>query len=193
MSKKCFVFDFDCTITFTHWFYFVHDFDKYKTLYNVPSCLGKLSKLVKENRKLTLYEKSILIKYIMGGYERINMLKSFLAILIRDGYSLFIASRGYVEDILYLLKLSGLNVFRYINAHSSEHKNISKDKFLFNLYQRGYTKIRYVDDNNEEHNKLNLENVDYFYYGSNVNLQKENLGLTSNMLNTILKHDNIFY
>lgn len=212
MGKKCFVFDFDCTLTYTHWFYFLHDFDKYLKKYGIQPYLSeylanlhnKGNKSNKGNNKLTSYEKQVLLSVIMGGKKRIDMLNTFLKILIRNGYSLFIASRGYLDDILYLLKLSGIkaNMFKYINARSYENEVMSKDAFLCVLYRRGYTKIRYVDDTDTEHEKfitsgycpisapsLGGMKIDYVYYGSNIGLQKESLGLTLKMMKIILENE----
>lgn len=194
MSKKCFVFDFDCTLTYTHLFYFIHDFDRYLKMYNIPSSLRKLSnKVRRHNNKLTSYEKLTIINIIMGGYERLDTIKAFLITLICNGYSLFIASRGYLTDILYLLELSGIdaNIFNYINA--SFPAITRKDMFLHILYQHGYTKIRYIDDTDTEHKKFTMSKqnpiLDYFYYGSNIGLQKESLGLTTKMIDMIKKID----
>lgn len=216
--KKCFVFDFDCTITFTHWFHFIHNFDRYMAITNnnyLKGCYEDLKNLSDKinlgikNTKLTSYEKQLLINNIMGGYERIHILKTFLALLINNGYSLFIASRGCLKDIVYLLEISNIDIklFKAINAqHFCNNKNcrynyMSKEMFLYTLYNKGYNVIRYIDDDDTEHikfkdivddNKYII--IDYVYYGNDtIKLGKECQGLTINMLTIILLHNNLPY
>jgi hypothetical protein len=52
--KKVFIFDFDCTITYTHWFYYLHSFDEWKIkyLYANPQY-----KKVNESQKATVINK----------------------------------------------------------------------------------------------------------------------------------------
>jgi len=233
LPKKCFILDFDCTITYSHWAIYLLNYNKWydEFLLNDPNYiklsneqkittfkkLGKISsiinKVIATNDKLgyreniLLLEKKIdntetqllLLTYIMGGIERRNMICSFLKTLIKNGFNVVIASRGYTINIRMFLNfmkiydnitINAHNVCTYKNNKPDVCKYITKDNYIISLLTYGYKIIRYVDDDSSEHNNLQkvlrkMSDIDYKYYGSNIGLNLNEHGLTQDCINKI--------
>lgn len=216
-GKSIFIFDFDCTLTYSHWFYFIRDFNGWKSkfLEELPYYYGcpedaeekrnntlqilsqKISQFITTNNNLnkeqyiskaksflSKEELQLLLHYIMGGKARLLMICSLIETLIKNGYEIAIASRGFYNDILFLLAiLDSTNNIKMINANHDctydanqilrNSKYISKEAFIKSLLDSGYKKVRYIDDDPTEHKNLlhEVENKDYKYYGPQTEIK----------------------
>ena len=213
---KCFVFDFDCTITSSHWFLFLESFSEWIKVhpqYNSEEIKNLYTKLInmrtefKRNpnilTSLTEKETRIIIIIFMNGNDRFKMIKTFLNELKQNKYDLFIASRNYKENIeLFLNIVKMTDVFQDINAQNCGNNRtnctyISKDNYILDLYKNKYYGIiRYADDDPTEHELLITKikqdkiSVDYKYYGA-LNCDKcLNIGLEKNKLGLSLNSIN---
>lgn len=181
--KKCFIFDFDCTLTISHFYYFVYDIDSYcinwrsvADKFNIEqkniralsaiwceACIptSTLSQPHNRLRALLMENQDLLLNLIFGGKHRLSLIKLFLQSLIDAEYDLYISSRGMTEDIIKIMDLFDLSkYFKEINANVRTHTharagtNVGKVDFILGLAKNGYEEISYVDDCNHEHTKL---------------------------------------
>ena len=208
ITKRCVVFDFDCTLTYSNFFYLVHDPDinKYKQKFghvlqqfgyqNMSE--GELRSIVNLNVLNTPDKMRKFINIIFGGEKRFAQLKFFLNYLKRMGYDLYVSSLGQCSSITACLRYVGLeDLFTSINARGegSCWKG-TKDVYLEYLLNSGCKIIEYIDDDDTSHqifmtkdrqnNLLAKHGANYSFDGANIGLQREGQGLTRDMMSKIL-------
>ncbi len=215
--KKCVVFDFDCTITYYHWF------NVMRGKYNINNINNIIKYLDTDSKKLyTSIPNSYisnkdfgnpiyLCNIIMGGTTRINKIKQFFKKLLDNGVILVIASYGYVDEIYNILKTVGINpnIFKYIfgrtltypairgtNGKLSYIKTHKIDKVKFIKY------LRHGSDRKLENGIGNIVYIDdtpgFNYFDSfimenikTINLKSDNGGMNKHHMNQILELMNI--
>ena len=170
MEKKCVVFDFDCTITYTHYYQFLFGYTDWVIKHanrkfdeRIPD-LREISNAIRDYRLPELeplknileqinpdYEE-LLIKYIMGSRERLNEINRMMETFHDKGYDIFIASRGYSYLIGLLVNLFEIPYIKQIYGMPMDKSipYISKEYRLEELFLNGYTKILYTDDDPAE-------------------------------------------
>lgn len=227
IKNKCFVFDFDCTLTYSHWYYFIESFSTWLTFPKHDPIGNKLSeqqkntlrqlsnniaqwkiefaknttntKITEKVNTLSENDKNLIITYIMGGQERLTLIKTVLE-RFKTKFTLFIASRNYKINIKILLCILELNnLFKAINAKQKE-QSITKDLYIMLLISQGYTEINYIDDDQEEHfkliPKLASKNIIYRFFGLHndaksdyiipIDLKKNFHGIDQKSITTII-------
>jgi hypothetical protein len=141
-TKNAFVFDFDCTITSKHFFYFTHDYETFKKMYPYVS--------YPTNETDT--NETDMINMIMGGEERIRLIKNMINTLVSKNCEVHIASRGVKKDIIEFLKKIGI-----INI-ADDHITGGETPKIEVLQKLIATKnVFYADDDKDEHS-LFVEN-----------------------------------
>jgi hypothetical protein len=173
IRDKVYVFDFDCTLTGRHFYYFIHNFGAFESMY--PSSSDKYLRMrknlynfyagyFKNNEELDksedlYYNKVMFLNLIFSGLHRIKIIKEMFERIGKE--NLYIASKGDKEQILKLLSLAELRSFiKDENVYGNE---MAKDKLLKDIFLYKNRDLFYADDNHEEHNKfvssLNFELV----------------------------------
>jgi len=164
--KTLIVFDFDCTLTTKHFYYFMNDLESFNNnpLWESIELKNNYEVLRHniENGDLSLPDKELLINEFFGGNERLQSLISMIETLKSDGCTVRIASRGYKSQIIAFMKNLGLS-----HLFADDHiTGIEKDKSqLLNEYiqQLVYDHIFYIDDDSKEHNGL----LNFYEMGEN--------------------------
>jgi len=156
-AKTVIVFDFDCTLTSIHYYYFRKGLliDPVTKGYDIdPSDLRfletlKILKLQLEAGETGLFAKQAIIDHIFGGAQRFESLCQFLQRLSVQN-DLRIASRGNPEQILELLDIIKLR--RYFPDNKVTGSETSKVTLIQFLLQ--HSNVLYVDDDREEHERI---------------------------------------
>jgi hypothetical protein len=147
-GSNVFVFDFDCTITTRHLFYFLNEKEKFKRLYGEIDEDKYTNILNYFNRDITITEVDVIEYFketIFGDRERRNKLKIMLFLLGTE--NIYIASRGIKEQIIKALTLAEL-----INFFDTEHITGGKKPKQDILNDLIETKnVFYTDDDLHEH------------------------------------------
>jgi len=173
MYGKCIVFDFDCTLTTRHWYYFLNDLNKFLEMYkNDPVIKGYQKDQLTMFRENILnnntFDIAILINLFFGGYERIGKLTNLFSALKRYNYDMYISSRGISSQVSNALYKSGLyNYFTmihtvldgnllFIQTGVTEKYLAPKNQFIYNklFMEYNYRKLIYLDDTNDENLQL---------------------------------------
>lgn len=194
-----FIFDFDCTITYTHFYYFTHDLDTYCKKFKIEQT-DKIKwlqiiiiKYLKEDHYIPLEYFSIFVNLIFGSNERLRLIKKFLNKLNLE--NVYIASRGDKNDICKCIDLLGIKI-PHDNVFGNETPKIN---VINNLIDKG--NVFYVDDDRQEHIEFIkdfetdsripftscIKNKNHYVFMNT--LMKEGSGLTLEQMNLIL----IFY
>lgn len=215
MHKSIF-FDFDCTITFTHYYLFMNKPKVFVSRFGLNRWMNTIIsdyELIKKsiyNSSTTYYD--LIIDVFFGGAERFNTLKQFFDTIQKMDVDMYISSNGYCADIVSLLKLVGMDKY-FVEIHSREaydsekcvdnnfdEKQPSKDKirYLFDKLEI-YDEIYFIDDDEtikagcEIHgSNLIIKNSDnkIKYFGSNIGLFNNKNGLDGLMMNFIIQQLN---
>jgi hypothetical protein len=178
-----FIFDFDCTLTVRHLFYFLNNLAEFKKLYSTELTSISISEDVINNIYIfaryhlklddtssTINEvegKELFIKIIFGSQERIEILKNMFTDIGTD--NLYIASRGIKDQIIKTLDfvgLGGLIKSENITGGGTEKTKILNDHIV-------KENVFYVDDDNTEH--LDFVRV----LGTNLRLTRENTSINT--------------
>ena len=118
--RKCVVFDFDCTITKRHFYHFLNSSKHFKKLYDINlTCLRQATKPYFNGliNNISESDLNLFIDIIMGGQQRLDMLKLFFYKLRSSGIVLHISSRGTYKQIVNCLRLLNLDkYFTLVNA-----------------------------------------------------------------------------
>lgn len=214
---QCIVFDFDCTLTYTHYFYFLNMFDQYvknswyeditknKKLITTDE-LDKIAFDVKKNGGntkgeylITKTDKSTLINIFFGGITRFErLMKMFETLYDELEYDIYISSRGQCENILSLVYAVGIAKYIVeIDAHTETgnkkcKENGGKVEYISGILSQKYYNIMYVDDDNTEYMEIKHDtrsrHSDIKYYGyDEINLKNNHFGLDINMIEYIEK------
>lgn len=157
--KKCFIFDFDCTITFNHWFHFTNSFEHWVKLtgknmdlsMDIPklrTIRGKINMIMQQSieyyendpnlidewiKTINLSDEHIQIlkKYFIGSLEREKALIMFFQILQNNNYELYISSKGYYIYIQILLRLLGLkHFFKDENIYGRQKCSVKNNRII---------------------------------------------------------------
>jgi 2-hydroxy-3-keto-5-methylthiopentenyl-1-phosphate phosphatase len=209
------VTDFDCTITYSHFYYFLND---------IPSFLSKehwkldgnidyiklsqsLNRYIHNNIEIPIDEKITIQQILLGNDIRYKSLIDFLNFLKENNIPIYISSRGICHQIEKFLILFNLQEYfvNIINANQPSGPKYTcytttKDIFIKELLDNKYDKIIYIDDKNDEYNDIvefdRLNNSNYNsnikFYGNDQGVKTEQNGVTSEMIETI-KNDIIFF
>lgn len=197
---KCFVFDFDCTLTSSHYYFFIEHYNKWRINTGIDKGRDISYALRKFREEKVNYENcKIILEKINPNYLniinecimnfRIQDLKCFLDFISKKGYDIFISSRGYVYDIGLFLYLFDIQNIEKIYGTKPYVAYFPKRYVLKKLYKKGYDFIFYIDDTHGEHyeflkiiqNKsLDLE---YYFYDK---LKENGQGLTKEMMKGIM-------
>lgn len=130
ISKKCFILDFDCTITYSHWTIFLLNYEKWKNEFLLidPNYIN----LNNEQKNLTskkLEEISILINKVIASNDKAG---------IRENIALIEKELDNTEMQLLLLTYIMGGVDRR-NMICSFIKTLSKNGYYVAIASRGYT------------------------------------------------------
>lgn len=181
---RCVVFDFDCTLTYTHYFYFLNMFQQYASSRNpwyvditknknliTMDELDKLALDIEENGNdskgkylVEKIDKNTLINIFFGGETRFQRLVKMFDTLYNElEYDIYISSRGQCENILSLIHAVG--IAKYIveidaNAETDDIKckyNGGKTEYILGVLSQKYYNIMYIDDDNTEYLEINYD------------------------------------
>ena len=152
-----FIFDFDCTLTTKHFFYFMNDHTRFCTKHADSTLCTRNDLNIQNAIDTSNYNneiKQILIEEFFGT-ERFVDLKAFLQNIKDSGGKIIVASRGYKTQIVNLLLYIGLDIFDTIFDRNTNKVDVlqyylDRAKYLF-----------YFDDTPDEHNIFNT-------YGNNL-------------------------
>jgi hypothetical protein len=158
---NCIVFDFDCTLTRKHAYYYYNDPKKFSEIYSEdpPNLTNNIDQT---------------LDYFFG-ISRLQNLRNFLEKISAVAH-IYVASRGYYNNIKYLLDISHLDqYFKFIHCINSRYyknKKTSNKKEFIKLLLEEYQNVYYLDDDQEEHQRLvqqhnwNLikDTLEYFCY-----------------------------
>ena len=154
VNTKCVVFDFDCTLTYKHWYHFTMDLAtferKFGSISDELNCREQILECLKKRIIYTLSfgERNWIIDNFMGGAERLTYIKEMMKTLTKAGNTLYISSRGNKKDIETFLNIVGLNTyFMSDNVYGYEMK---KDLLIKKLIAKN-DNVVYIDDDNTEH------------------------------------------
>ncbi len=159
-----FIFDFDCTLTVRHLYYFLNNLSIFKELYSKllndidinDVNIEQLHAFAKYHLKLDTVSssldlttgKELFIKIIFGSQDRIEILRKMFTDIGKD--NLYIASRGIKEQIIKTLDFVGLDGL--IKSENITGGNINKTIILKEHIIK--ENVFYADDDNEEHNNF---------------------------------------
>lgn len=102
--KKCFVFDFDCTITYSHLHWLTNEpFGRYRERWNNviiehgydDRILGQIF----DKKDIWWMSHDALTKIIFGNELRLNNIKNFFEELKKNNYDIYVSSRGNCDPI----------------------------------------------------------------------------------------------
>ena len=146
-SRRCVVFDFDCTLT---------------TVHTSLAEMGLLSfdkdldyQTIIQGLKSDSYDRFVIIDKFFGGLQRLIDLTNMFNDIRSQSIDIHIASRGECCIIEKILEIIGLRqLINQIDANGSSSITVSKDIYIRMLLDR-YEKIVYVDDDHGEYYLLN--------------------------------------
>lgn len=179
------VFDFDCTLTVEHMYYFYNNENDVKRgiLSKTP-----LSEIIKTPDLVDTF-----INFFFGGRVRLNEITLMLNSLIGNGCKIYISTMGIPADVKTALMITGLS--KYISGVS----NRNKADFIQDL-SPGNPPIYYIDDSANFINDITVNTV---YFGGNdylrskrskeyvtfinIRLDREMYGLDSKGMRTIMR------
>lgn len=196
-EKKCIVFDFDCTLTYTHYYYYINDLEKYKT-----DWFTKLDKEYTKNINDIILKdmqnnfnwnkyKDNLTNILFGGEERLDNIINFLTLLKENGYDIYISSRGICNDIYKVLEFYDIKKYvQEVNANDNTNVCPQMHKAMYIMHlKKKYGVIYYVDDDESDNYSILKNNIHaditYKYFGKNIGLIKNGNGLTETMIKQI--------
>lgn len=138
-NKRIYViFDFDCTLTYAHSFYFLNDITQFlatkhwvknhdkNAIRKLSTVVGRLI-IIEQLDQLGETDKQLIIDVVFGGPARLQKTYDFLAQLKLHGCQLQISSRGHYTTIVQLLRCVGLD--RFFEYHRE------KDYILYAIMQ----------------------------------------------------------
>jgi hypothetical protein len=197
-----FIFDFDCTLTYTHFYYFVHDLETYCKKFKIvltdeiKNTQQEIIKYIKGEYIPSIYTTTHFIDLIFGGDKRLQMIKNFLNVLGLD--NVFIASRGIKNDIAKCVDLIGIKI---PHAHIFDYQTPKINVLNYLISQRN---IFYIDDDKKEHGEFMLdlkptnrfpfvlsEKNSHCYVFMN-SLMKEGNGITAEQIELIINFYKIY-
>ena len=200
-EMNSFIFDFDCTLTYTHFYYFTHDLNTYCKKFKIRldneiKILQKdIINYLKENIYIPLNSLVYFTELIFGGTERLRLIKKFLNKL--NLKNVYIASRGNKNDICKCIDLLGIKI-PHDNIFGNETPKVNVINNLINVGN-----VFYVDDDRQEHMEFIkdfetnsrlpftscIKNNNHYVFMNS--LMKEGSGLTLEQMNSILNFYNI--
>jgi hypothetical protein len=195
MGNPVFIFDFDCTLTYTHYYWFLNGMSQFMSNRHWAPVIKRFDidpgKLF-PGGKPAEEQKESLINLFFGGKERFELVRGFLKELKEAGFDLYISSRGNCRSIKLLTGLLDLNeFFEGVNAGGAEDPFYQGGKVSFIsrlVREKKPSHVFYADDDGKEHYELEQElkgRVEYTYFGANIGLLKDHNGLTREMIDQI--------
>ena len=212
------VFDFDCTLTTRHMYYFfvsIVEFIKMYPSFNnkqTISIKSELTHIIDNNKYVSKELKDKFVDIFFGGYERVKSIENMLKIIKQKNIKLYISSRGehkYIKKSLEIL--NWIQYFSLISSHDgvislddtyADYKTNTKIPF-FEKYIFPYTRhVLYIDDNRCEFDIMK-SNKTAKYNGYEVScidstmlffintLKKEHIGITNKeiiLIQQIINH-----
>lgn len=178
------VFDFDCTLTVEHMYYFYNDKHPHSLLSKTP-----LKDIISKEETVGIF-----INFFFGGRVRLNEIALMLNSLKSSGFHIYISTMGIPEDVKTALTISGLS--KYISGVS----NHNKADFIKSLYHS--TAVYYIDDSANFIHSISTPTV---YFGGNdykrtcretpndqvtfidIRLDREMYGLDSHSMQVIMR------
>ena len=204
--KNCLIFDFDCTLTYTHWFYFVNDFNYWlqnfgfknfkideKEIYILKNCSKFFLECRKKNpiyntiineKNFKKYKKCVL-KYIFGGKKRLDMIIKLFKTINDKNYDIYVISYSYMYDIYLMFHIFDIGKIKKVIAKSRYSEMETKDYYLKEIYFSGVKKIIYVDDSEHDYDNF-IKNLDE----KDKNLVKNDKDFTNFIFIKLIKEDN---
>uniref|UniRef100_A0A6C0ILM1 Uncharacterized protein n=1 Tax=viral metagenome TaxID=1070528 RepID=A0A6C0ILM1_9ZZZZ len=179
------VFDFDCTLTTSHFYHYMHSTEYFSGLYpSVPEVqtLLRAGPQIQTAIRLGVIndnERKILIDAFFGGEVRFKRLFEMIQTLRMGGAAVYISSRGIKEEIENFLSILGINPQALFNGITGG--NITKPTVILPLAET-MRRMYYFDDDPTEHytviqsatpgsqqlgkvfDKWRLQNAEYYYY-----------------------------
>ena len=164
--KNIVIFDFDCTITSRHWYYFMREpksaarnpdltYHTYmQKLYN--DCL-QITNNRQDDRNYSDNElKDELIKNFFGCSERYEKLVQMLHYIQSNNNEIVILSNGYSNDIHFLLRYIGIDMYfnHVIGIRDQNIEGYTKVNYLIYYHKQlenTANYVFYVDDDPSEH------------------------------------------
>lgn len=141
--KKCIVFEFDSTLTFSNWFYFIEDYDRWlKDWTGVPKSIRQLSKKIREKNFIGNFDRKKIINYIFGSEDRLDNIIEFLENIHSKDYDIFITTKGHEHNVQLLIQVFNLPHIQKIYA-----EDVSEEYIIQNLHDEGYDVIYMIDEN----------------------------------------------
>jgi hypothetical protein len=190
------VFDFDCTITYTHLFHLFNSTKRFEekwgaALIDSAVSIEDLTRTLNGDWHKSEQE---LVEIFFGGKRRLASLNFFFRQLKGSGHDLYVSSKGNFQQIRNVLAFGKLGEYvTGINATGVPNPQLrgSKHQFISSLAGRhGYRHVFYIDDDPDEHRIIIEQKLipleRYSYFGDNVGLSREGNGLSAKMMAAIL-------
>jgi len=162
--QRLFIFDFDCTLSSHHVYWFLNNVSYFKKLYphidevRIDTLHAKTATYLKTSdsalKDIALTAKDDFVELLFSGYSRIDNLRKMFDELITHGHMFCILSKGIVEQIIACLKFVGLdNAISYHDGTPQVfgHK-MNKVTVLFDA--TCVCNVVYIDDDHTEHIKF---------------------------------------
>ena len=213
-SHPVVILDFDCTLTFSHWYWFLNNLHKFSENKHwlggykydeIESLSAEVRSHLTDLDKLSEKDQSFLIELIFGGMDRLQEVFRFLAHLEAYGCYLYISSRGMCDEIIPLIKKTGLDKFFIkpeeiinINANGGLCVKGTKVDFIIAGWpslrkKHPHSHLYYIDDDGCDNKVIATRygasvSETYTYYGENIGLFKDNNGLSASQMDTISRN-----
>jgi hypothetical protein len=164
------LFDFDCTLTSHHSFYFLHDFRKFirfSPSVDIKRARDLALRYSSPARAWTTEEEAEVRLFLFGSEERVATIVSFLTRLqeLDPSIQFRILSHGYQDEISTFLRIAGLTCF-FPDDHIYGRGGDGKEETILSLLQSGQNHVLYLDDCDREHQFVldRAESLDMYHY-----------------------------
>lgn len=191
-KKQCILFDFDCTLTSKHFFYYINNDEIFHKIhydtYDVDKETQKLIKLYTYKKFEEVFDynhnkknqieilnfkndemKNYFIDLIFGGKDRFNKLNNFLKEikLISD---LYILTSGFIPQVNKILELLDMKIYfkKVYGKNFNEINSKPKYAIIERIFWNYYKKIIFIDDESKNIKTLYFKkNEEYFNKNDN--------------------------
>ena len=178
-TNTVYVFDFDCTITFRHFFAFLNNLDVFKGMYSkshvidneeVDLIYNTVYGYFKNTEQTKIADDIVnkFINLIFGSKDRLDNIKYLINTLQSTRQCVYIASKGIRDEIIKCIELVGINI-ALTNITGRDDRN--KVDVLQLLYSNN--NVFYVDDDDDQH-QLFAQNINAPYRVKDLYVHKKN-------------------